>query len=254
MQVSLAVTPLVLFAVAASITPGPNNLLVMRSGARHGLGPTWPHILGIELGFGGLIVLTWAGVGALLLAVPFAARVLQWLCVAYLLWLAFGMLRESVADDALHAAAAPRPMGIAEAMAFQLVNPKAWMMAVTGVSGFGTTERSSWLELLVVVLVFVGVGFPSVAIWALWGAAIHRVLHRPAARRAFNWAMALLIVISALLMLRGEGLVAPGAPGQPGEGRNPDRAQVLHRAHEQQRQHHGGDGTGPRPGRTVNGR
>ncbi|MEO7773981.1 MAG: LysE family translocator [Steroidobacteraceae bacterium] len=200
-QLTLAFAPLLLFAVAASITPGPNNLLVMRSGARHGLRPTWPHMVGIELGFGGLIVLVYAGLGAVLLAVPVAGQVLQWLGVAYLLWLALGMLREKPSNSSANGAIC-RPMRLWEASAFQIVNPKAWMMAITGVSAFGSAEALTWLDLLVVLAVFVGVGFPSIFIWALWGAAIHRVLHRPAARLAFNWAMAALIVLSALLMVR----------------------------------------------------
>jgi threonine/homoserine/homoserine lactone efflux protein len=230
-HLTLALAPLALFAVAASITPGPNNLLVMRSGARHGLRPTWPHIVGIEIGFGCLIVLCYAGVGALLLALPLAAQILQWLAVAYLLWLALGMLREKVDDDAPGGAperTRARPMSLVEAMLFQIVNPKAWMMAVTGVSAFGTNDSLTALDLLVVLAVFLGVGFPSVSIWAAWGAVIHRVLHRPAARRAFNWTMAVLIVLSALLMLRSE---------QTGVQNHQQRAEIQHGGQQQ----HGDD-------------
>jgi threonine/homoserine/homoserine lactone efflux protein len=224
-QLTLALAPLALFAVAASITPGPNNLLVMRSGARHGMRPTWPHIVGIEIGFGCLIVLCYAGVGALLLALPLAAQILQWLAVGYLLWLAIGMLREKVNDEATGGAPG-RPMSLVEAMLFQIVNPKAWMMAITGVSAFGTSDSLNGLDLLVVLAVFLGVGFPSVSIWAAWGAVIHRVLHKPAARRAFNWAMAVLIVLSALLMLRGE---------QTGLHGDEHRAEIQHGWQQQQR-------------------
>jgi threonine/homoserine/homoserine lactone efflux protein len=199
--INLAIPALALFAFVSSITPGPNNLLVMRSGARFGLSPTLWHIVGIELGFGGLVVLAHAGVGALLLAVPTALLLLRWACTGYLLYLAWKILRDP-GPAALTGGADARPMRVREAAVFQLVNPKGWMMAVTGVSAFNTAGTPGNADLAVVVLLFVGIGFPCVLVWALWGAAIHQVLHRPPIRRAFNVLMALLVVGSALWMLR----------------------------------------------------
>src|SRR5438132_13336948 len=94
MATQLNLTALALFAFVSSITPGPNNLLVMRSGARFGLAPTGPHVLGIEAGLTGLVILAYLGVGALLLALPSAFTVLRWACFAYLLWLAWQVLRD----------------------------------------------------------------------------------------------------------------------------------------------------------------
>lgn len=199
--VNLAIPALALFAFVSSITPGPNNLLVMRSGARFGLTPTLRHIVGIELGFAGLVVLAHAGVGALLLAAPSAFEALRWACVAYLLYLAWKMLRDP-GPAGQPGEAEAKPMALREAALFQLVNPKAWMMAVTGVSAFNTAAAIDSADLLVVVLLFVGIGFPCVLVWALWGAVIHRVLHRASIRRAFNVLMAALVVGSAALMLR----------------------------------------------------
>jgi threonine/homoserine/homoserine lactone efflux protein len=199
--INLALPALALFAFVSSITPGPNNLLVMRSGARFGLSPTLWHIVGIELGFGGLVVLAYAGVGALFLALPAALTALRWACMGYLLYLAWQILRDPGPSDRPGSADA-RPMRVREAAVFQLVNPKAWMMAVTGVSAFNTAGSLRSADLAVVVLLFVGIGFPCVLVWALWGAAIHRVLHRPLIRRAFNVLMALLVVVSALWMLK----------------------------------------------------
>jgi threonine/homoserine/homoserine lactone efflux protein len=203
MTTDLNLGPLALFAFVSSITPGPNNLLVMRSGARFGLLPTSPHMLGIEAGLAGLVLLAHVGVGALLLALPVAFVALRWLCFGYLMWLAWKVLNDTgtAADGP---AATARPMSLHGAALFQLVNPKAWMMAVTGISAFTTTGTLNLAGLGTVVLMFFAIGTPCVFVWALWGAAIHRVLRRPLARRMFNILMAAVVAASALLMLRTE--------------------------------------------------
>ncbi len=201
MDTGLNLTALTLFALVSSITPGPNTMMVMRSGARFGFSPTGPHVFGIEAGFAGLVVLAYLGVGAVLLTLPWAFPVLRWACFAYLLWLAWQVLRDSgaAADGSSPAA---RPMSAPSAALFQLVNPKAWMMAVTGITAFSTGGEMGATGLGAVILIFVGIGTPCMLAWALWGVAIHRVLRRPAARRTFNVAMAAVVALTAVSMLR----------------------------------------------------
>lgn len=200
MDTQLNLAALALFTFASSITPGPNNVLVMRSGARFGLRPTGVHVMGIEAGVALLVVLAHAGVGALLLARPAAFEALRWACVAYLMWLAWKVLRDTgPISGTSHDA---RPMGLGSAAAFQFVNPKAWMMAVTAVTAFSTGGRLDAAGLATVILVFLVIGTPCVFVWAVWGAALHRVLHKPGARRVFNVCMAVLVAASALLVLQ----------------------------------------------------
>lgn len=200
MNSGLDLTALAVFALVSSITPGPNTLLVMRSGARFGLALTGPHVIGVEAGLAGLILLAWLGIGTLLLALPWAFPVLHWACFAYLLWLAWKVLRDVGTDGAVDPDA--RPMGIVGAALFQLVNPKAWMMAVTGITAFSAGAEMDATAVGSVILVFVGIGTPCMVAWALWGAAIHRVLRRRAARRTFNLGMATTVAATALSMLR----------------------------------------------------
>ncbi|MEP7312234.1 MAG: LysE family translocator [Pseudomonadota bacterium] len=201
LALNLALAPLALFVLVSSITPGPNNLLVMRSGARFGLQPTTRHILGVETGMVGLLLLAHIGLGALLLALPMAFEVLRWACFGYLLYLAWVTLRDP-GPSAAGSGASAQPMGFTQAALFQLVNPKAWMMAVTGVSAFNTAGSPGAGDLAAVIAVFLAIGFPCVMTWALWGAAIHRVLHKASARRVFNISMAVLVAGSAVLMLQ----------------------------------------------------
>ncbi len=80
MPLNLTIGALTLFALVAAMTPGPNNLMLMRSGARFGIRRSTAHMLGIQCGFIGLFLLSWLGVGALLLALPLAVTLLHWAC------------------------------------------------------------------------------------------------------------------------------------------------------------------------------
>jgi threonine/homoserine/homoserine lactone efflux protein len=212
MPLNLTLGPLALFAFVASVTPGPNNLLLMRSGARFGVAASVPHLVGIQVGFQGLLWLSHLGVGALLLALPAAFTVLRWACFGYLLYLAFVIWRDAArsgepqpaADTAAHetvAAPAARPMSWLEATLFQLINAKAWMMTVTVATAFYDGAEPTTLDLAVASVVCCAIGIPSMLVWNVWGASIDRVLKQPRYRRLFNYAMALLVLATAVWML-----------------------------------------------------
>jgi threonine/homoserine/homoserine lactone efflux protein len=205
MPLNLTIGPLALFALVASITPGPNNFLLMRSGARFGVRRSTAAMLGIQCGMVGLLLLSHLGVGALLLAWPIAMTVLHWACFAYLLWLASVILRDAHSETRPPAAGATnaetaRPMTFVQALAFQLINPKAWMMTVTSVSAFYGGARANVLDIAVTILICVAIGSNSMLVWTIWGAAIDRVLKQPRARQLFGYSMALLVVITAFWM------------------------------------------------------
>lgn len=201
---TLTIGPLALFAFVASITPGPNNLLLMRSGAMFGVRRSLWHLFGIQTGFIALVVLSHLGVAALLLALPATMRVLRWACFAYLLWLAWLILRDAhpPQGDGAAPAGQARPLRYVEGVLFQLINPKAWMMAVTVASAFYGGLQPSGFDLATAALISTCIGGPCMLVWTVWGASIDRVLHRPRARQLFSYAMAVLVVLTAAWMLR----------------------------------------------------
>ena len=201
---SLTLGPLALFALVASITPGPNNLLLMRSGALFGVRRSLWHLAGVQAGFAGLVVLAHVGAAALLLALPGVFGMLRWACFAYLLWLAWLILRDARGSTKTgpEAQERARPMRFGEALLFQLINPKAWMMALTVGSAFYGGLAPSHLDLATAIAVSMCIGGPSMLVWTLWGASIDRVLRRPVARRLFGYGMAALVAATAAWMLR----------------------------------------------------
>jgi len=179
------------FAFVTSITPGPNNLMLMASGANFGVRRTVPHMLGVALGFVFMAVLVGAGLAGVFVAVPQLHTALKAASVAYLLYLAWKI---ATALPPGEAGRAGRPMTFMAAAAFQWVNPKAWAMALTAVSVYAPSRGMAGIT--AVAVVFGIVNLPSVGAWAALGQGMRRVLTNPARMRAFNVLMAVLLVAS----------------------------------------------------------
>lgn len=184
------------FAFVTSITPGPNNLMLMASGANFGLRRSLPHMLGVTLGFGGMILLLGLGVEQVIESAPRLALAMKVVSLGYMLWLAWKIAHASAPEGR---AVQGRPMSFLAACAFQWVNPKAWMMALGALSAYAEGAGS----VLAVAVVFTLVNLPSVAVWAAMGQGLRGALQNPGRLRLFNGAMALLLVASMLPVLSG---------------------------------------------------
>ncbi len=189
---------LLLFAFTTSITPGPNNMMLFTSGVNFGFRRTIPHMLGIGVGFFVLLIAVGLGLGAVLHTVPLLYTVLKFAGGAYLVWIAWKIgtsrsLSESESDA--------QPMSFISAAAFQWVNPKAWVMAVTAMATY-TNEQLYLFSVLVVGLAFAAVNVPSVSTWAGFGSALRDWLSVPVRLKWFNITMAVLLVLSLWPMLK----------------------------------------------------
>ena len=186
--------PLALFAFVASITPGPNNLMLTSSGILFGFARSIPHMLGITFGFGILLVLCAAGVGSVILAVPTIHLLLKAAGSAYLLYLAWNLRSITFRQDNDGGA---RPMSFLGAAVFQFANPKAWVMAVTGASAFLPAVTPVWMAVGLFCIVFCVINLPCIGVWAGTGAALRRYLVQPLWQRVFCASMVILTVYSA---------------------------------------------------------
>lgn len=183
---------LAVFCFVSSITPGPNNLMLMASGVNFGVRRTVPHALGVGLGFVVMVAVVGLGLAGVFARYPALLVAMKWVGAAYMVWLAAKLAR---AAPLTSGAAAGRPMTFLQAAAFQWVNPKAWIMALTAVATY-TDPADYTRTVLVVALVFGIVNLPCISTWALFGTAMRGALGRPATLRAFNWIMAALLVAS----------------------------------------------------------
>jgi threonine/homoserine/homoserine lactone efflux protein len=181
------------FIIVSAATPGPNNLMVLQSGANFGLGPTIPHILGIALGFPVMIIAIGLGLQYVFDAYPWVHAVLKWVTFVYLLWLAW----QIASAGRPHAdPATAKPVTFLQAAAFQWVNPKAWAMAVGAMALYTTSTGNRVLQVCIIALMFGLVCFPNGVAWTLFGRAIAGFLENDRNRFWFNIGMAVLLVVS----------------------------------------------------------
>jgi threonine/homoserine/homoserine lactone efflux protein len=190
---------LVVFALVSSGTPGPNNLMLLSSGVNFGFRRTIPHMLGVGLGFVVLLLAVGSGLGSLLETLPWLHTALKIAGGLYLLYLAWRIATSGPLETKGEAAA--RPMSFLQAAAFQWINPKGWIMAVTAMVTY-TNPANYWLSMVLVALVFGVVNVPSVSAWAGLGVVLRRWLSDPIRLRVFNIVMAVLLVLSLWPLLR----------------------------------------------------
>ena len=190
-----AVGALVTYAFVMSITPGPNNMLLASSGLAFGLARTWPHILGIPTGVIVQLLLVGGGLGTLFAVEPRIQLVLKAAGTAYLLWLAAKLWRTETVSDA----SAGKPISFWQALAFQFINPKSWLIALTAVSAFLDPQSDGFVQLMVVCLAFALVGTPCMVVWAAMGSTLRRRLSDPVRIRRLNRVLAALAGATGLM-------------------------------------------------------
>ncbi len=187
---------LVAFSFVSSMTPGPNTLMLMASGANFGFRRTVPHMLGIILGFMLMVFLVGLGLVQLFDRYPVIHSVLKIASVLYMVWLAW-KIAHSASPDA--GSAHSKPMTFMQAAAFQWVNPKSWAIALTAVSIYSDDDQL--LSVGIVALVFGLINGPSASFWTVLGIQVKRYLTNPRRLRNFNWTMAILLVLSLFPVL-----------------------------------------------------
>ncbi|SCZ49211.1 LysE family translocator [Epibacterium ulvae] len=179
------------FAFGTVITPGPNNLMLMTSGANFGFKRSLPHILGVGLGFPLMILPVGLGVMQLFDLFPALNWILTILSVVYMLWLAWKIAHAAAPKQG---EANGKPLTFLQACAFQWVNPKAWAMALGAVTLYAASRDLQ--AVLWVSGTYVMMGCISTTTWTVLGQQLRRILTNPQRLRAFNWSMAALLVCS----------------------------------------------------------
>lgn len=184
---------LVGYSLVTSVTPGPNNFMLLASGVNFGFFRSVPHALGISVGFFALLLAIGFGLGALLSAFPMLEMILKVVGGGYLLYLAWRIAMSRSMGEGGEVSG--QPMTFFEAAAFQWVNPKAWIMAI-GAMAVYTDVESPFLSVVMVAVVFALVNLPSVSVWAGFGVALREMLSDPVRLKWFNIAMGTLLALS----------------------------------------------------------
>jgi threonine/homoserine/homoserine lactone efflux protein len=190
--------PLVGFALAGSLTPGPNVLMVAAAAAGHGMRRVLPHMLGVTFGFTAMLLIVGLGLAGPLMASPTVHGALKLVAAAWLLWLAWKI---ATAPPPGEGPTRP-PMGFVQAALFQWVNPKAWMVSGAAMAGYTVAGSPLLPQVVGIALVFGAVSMPCLLVWAGLGAGARHVLREARAIRRFNMVMGVVLALSVLPLLR----------------------------------------------------
>ena len=177
------------------VTPGPNNSILTASGIKFGFIRSVPNIIGISSGHGIQLALVCFGLGSLFLQFPILLEILKYIGACYLLYLAwkmFGSLNISITDEK------PSPLKYYEAILFQFVNPKAWVICITAVSLFYPEKENLIIGTLFLVIMSTIINLPSISMWAFGGSVIRHYLSNEKLKKIIEWLLAILLFGTAI--------------------------------------------------------
>jgi threonine/homoserine/homoserine lactone efflux protein len=183
------------FLISMGFTPGPNNIMVASSGVNFGFRATLPHILGITVGYPLMLLLVGLGLAQVFIAIPAIHTVLKYICIVYLLYLAWRIAMASALREARRVA---KPLSFIQAAAFQWVNAKGWVVALSAVTTYTVVDRTLPLQIIALAAIALLITLASVSTWTFFGSLLRQFLHTEKRRRWFNYAMAGLLVASII--------------------------------------------------------
>ena len=186
--------PLLLFAAAMTLTPGPNVVLVTASGANFGFRRTLPQMLGITIAFGCMALASGFGLASLVRAEPRLHTLLRYLGAAYFAYLAWRIA--TAATGSAGPGAQANPIGFLEAALFTCMNPKAWISVLGAIATYSSAGGNVLFETPAIAAILAAFCLLSCVVWAGFGTVIGQYLAAPRARMVFNWFMAALLVLS----------------------------------------------------------
>jgi threonine/homoserine/homoserine lactone efflux protein len=183
------------FLASMGFTPGPNNILVASSGVNFGFRATVPHILGITFGYPLMLLIVGLGLAKIFIAVPQIHVILKYISIAYLLYLAW---RIAMATESSETRGIARPLTFVQAAAFQWVNGKGWVVALSAVTTYTVVNSTLPLQIVALSAIALFITLASVSTWTFFGALLRQYLHTEQRRRRFNYSMAALLVASVI--------------------------------------------------------
>ncbi len=185
------------FTLSTSISPGPNNIMLLSSGLTFGYKRTIPHMAGVFLGFPLMVLIVGLGMGALFEKFPIVLTILKGVGILYLFWMAYKIANNSSSYD-VEENTESKPFSFMQAAMFQWVNPKAWIMAITSISIFVTSNENGLFQIIIISLIYFLSGCVSCNTWAFGGTVLKKFIKSEKSVQRLNIAMAILLVASVI--------------------------------------------------------
>ncbi len=185
------------FTLSTVSSPGPNNIMLLSSGLTFGYKKTIPHMFGIMIGFPFMVLLVGLGLGLVFEKFPIIFSILKIVGILYLFWMAFKVATNKGSLEVKEGEKS-KPFTFLQSAAFQWVNPKAWIMAITAISIFVTSKDDSLTQVVIIALIYLLSSIFSTNAWTAGGVVLKRFVKDQKVVRILNIVMAILLVASVL--------------------------------------------------------
>jgi threonine/homoserine/homoserine lactone efflux protein len=189
---------IVTFAATMLFTPGPNNIMLLSSGLTFGYKKTISHIFGVALGFAFMVVVVGLGLKNIFEQFPTIFTILKFASILYLFYLAYKI---AISSGGFSTKTTIKPFSFFQAVIFQWVNPKAWIIAISSISIFVNSIENSTIQISILAFIFGVVGIISANSWTLGGVALKKIIKNKKHIHYFNILMAILLVFSVLMVV-----------------------------------------------------
>ena len=186
--------PIISYILISSFTPGPSNISSASLAVLHGYKNTLKYQVGLAAGVFLLMFLSGLLSGTIVKIFPSFEPIMRYVGAAYILYLAFGILKASYTFTEK----VSKPLGFVHGFLLQILNPKLFVYAFTLFSAFLATITKNTIVLLLVVTFLAVVAFCATSTWALFGTAIRTHLQQPRLKLFVNVLLSLSLVFTAI--------------------------------------------------------
>ncbi|HLO17094.1 MAG TPA: LysE family transporter [Anaerolineales bacterium] len=188
--------PAISYVLISTFTPGPSNISSASLAVLHGYRNTLKYQLGLAAGVFLLMLLSGWLSTTILKFFPAFEPIMRYVGAAYILYLAFGILKASYTFTETGG----EPLGFVHGFILQVLNPKLTVYAFTLFSAFLAPITGNLAFLILAVVLLAAISFCATSTWALFGTAIKTRLRNPRWNRIINIALALLLVYTAIAL------------------------------------------------------
>lgn len=193
----ISLFPIISYILISSFTPGPSNISSASMAVLHGYKNTLRYQAGLAVGVFLLMFLSGLLSTTIVKNFPSFEPIMRFVGAAYILYLAFGILKASY----LFTEKDSKPLGFVHGFLLQILNPKLFVYAFTLFSAFLVTLTQNVSVLFIVVTLLALVAFCATSTWALFGTAIKTQLRHPRVQMVVNVILSLSLVYTAISLV-----------------------------------------------------
>ncbi len=187
---------IIAFTMTSTMTPGPNNIMLLSSGLTFGYKRTLSHMSGVIFGYPIMLFFIGFGLGIVFEKFPFILPFLKIVGSLYLLWMAYKIATNINEYDTNNIKG--EPFSFLQAALFQWINPKGWIMGITAISIFITSTQQRYQQVMILSSVYLVSAIISTNVWTMGGVLLKNILKNQRYISVFNKMMALLLVVSVV--------------------------------------------------------